>query len=248
MKNNLTNKKTIISIVSALVILAVPIILYVLNMSGEFSQKNDDWGYFGSYIGGVYSVILSFLSLIAILYFNYESRKINKEQMSILSSEQFTREFTLLLRELNSAIDKKTIADTNGNEIKIEEWFDRKKRSIIKNTKHYNIVNYDDNNQIDEICKSETKSFLMNYHTTELKQEAILCFAILKIIHTAPPSFADAYKIIFENRIDNTWRFLLEAQLKHQIEESVSIFKNWPDFSQTPNDLLRVAKANLAPY
>ncbi|MFJ5399267.1 hypothetical protein [Pectobacterium sp. CHL-2024] len=107
MKNNLTNKKTIISIVSALVILAVPIILYVLNMSGEFSQKNDDWGYFGSYIGGVYSVILSFLSLIAILYFNYESRKINKEQMSILSSEQFTREFTLLLRELNSAIDKK---------------------------------------------------------------------------------------------------------------------------------------------
>ena len=50
--------------IGAVVLLASPVLLYVIQFGGlEISKDPQDWGVFGDYIGGVYTVIVTFLAI-----------------------------------------------------------------------------------------------------------------------------------------------------------------------------------------
>lgn len=65
--NHVTWKRLI-----ALILLISPVVLYVMQFGGyEISDNPADWGVFGDYIGGVYTVLVTFLAI-------YLSRSLQK--------------------------------------------------------------------------------------------------------------------------------------------------------------------------
>ena len=61
MKNNIAmNCKKIIQISLVAVFVLLPIIIFLINFSSQsFSDEIEEWGAFGDYIGGIYSVYIS---------------------------------------------------------------------------------------------------------------------------------------------------------------------------------------------
>ncbi|MCE5350937.1 hypothetical protein JEM52_13280 [Citrobacter koseri] len=113
----LTKKNRLISVLLIILIL-LPLMGYFASINKikflasliktlNLSAKNADWGDFGSFISGMYGSIFSFLSLIAVLVSLYLTQKNNKEQVSILKTEQYTNEFLILLETLKKRSQKK---------------------------------------------------------------------------------------------------------------------------------------------
>lgn len=64
-----------------LVLLFLPIGLYLCKFSGnDFSDNPADWGTFGDYIGGVYSVVLT-VALVYVTYILNKKNEQNKEKL-----------------------------------------------------------------------------------------------------------------------------------------------------------------------
>lgn len=78
-----------------MILFCLPIIIYVYNFGGRrFSENPADWGTFGDYVGGVYSVVLT-LALVYVSYTinrkteeNKECKKAIKEIYTIVSKIQ----------------------------------------------------------------------------------------------------------------------------------------------------------------
>jgi len=69
--------------------LAVVFILapYIEIFNGDYSKNSDDWGNFGSYIGGTLTPIISFLTLLAILVTIWFQRKLIQLQMDMIHQQ-----------------------------------------------------------------------------------------------------------------------------------------------------------------
>ena len=64
------NIQPLLLVVTAFAIIALIIVIgkYMLNFPGPLSAEQDVWGQFGDYLGGTLNPILSFLSLLALLF------------------------------------------------------------------------------------------------------------------------------------------------------------------------------------
>jgi len=67
------NNRQIINILSYIMVFAITIIiitfiLYFTNFNGKFSERQDDWGQFGSFIGGMLGPVLSFFALMTLVF------------------------------------------------------------------------------------------------------------------------------------------------------------------------------------
>lgn len=72
MKNNLNTKVIIIVLVIALILIASPILLFVIYFHSQSVISNlSFWGQFGDFFGGILNPIISFLSLCILGYLTY---------------------------------------------------------------------------------------------------------------------------------------------------------------------------------
>ncbi len=100
--------------------------LYFDNFSGGFSPKNDDWGTFGDYVGGILNPVFGLLSFSALLITismqakelreareqfsrsadaQEKSEKVLKIQAATLIKQQFESTFFSLLEQHNNALE-----------------------------------------------------------------------------------------------------------------------------------------------
>ncbi len=228
MNKEISNKQVFLFSCVIASLIAAPIILYTVSIGGGFSHKNEDWGDFGSYIGGIYSVMFSAASLIAVLYSMQKTQKNHREQIKILNNEQTINELQILLNQLKKSTENKVFIGYNGNPISHKDLFG-KCNSEIKRKIRTNLKN----KSSDRYMKT-AMSYLTYYHPANFREEAKLAHAILIRIDNASPTLADAYKVIFENTIDNNWRFFIEAQLRRDDKISIEMLNNWRSFSQVP--------------
>ena len=87
------------------IILFLPVLFYMINFRDqEISDKTSDWGNFGSYIGGWYSLITAIAAIMVTIII---SRKSSKESRIIHCVEKITlsyeriREWYLIIEEKN---------------------------------------------------------------------------------------------------------------------------------------------------
>lgn len=74
------------------VFLLIPFILYFSVFNGSLSHQSSDWAAFGSFIGGLVSPILTFITVLVLVANLHESRKvskINKEMVDIANKTAF---------------------------------------------------------------------------------------------------------------------------------------------------------------
>lgn len=84
----ISNKKIIFGVV-ILIYISTPVIFYFINfniahsLNANLSNKNADWGAFGSYISGIYSTIFSALTIV-LLYQQNKTQRLIIEQTDAL--------------------------------------------------------------------------------------------------------------------------------------------------------------------
>lgn len=215
MNNKINTMKDISNItvlmfsISITAVLTAPILFYAFNFGGQISQKNEDWGDFGSFIGGMYGSLFSFLSLIVVLYSLQLSQKNNLEQIKLIKSEQSTNEFILLLNTLNSFMKDKIYPNPFGEND--EETF----------IEHVFNISASNMSSDDTINKNNFDTYALNYcadvlrkrFRKSLQKEAPLFSEIVVRIKMASDTQAEAYKAIIKSHFSNDIIFLLCAQI-----------------------------------
>lgn len=86
-----------------LVLCGVVLGLYINNVGSSFSKNGDDWGYFGSYIGGVLGPILTTASILFVWFQSKKGFEIQEKQIEQLDYQNFIRDFQYGLEKLNNA-------------------------------------------------------------------------------------------------------------------------------------------------
>lgn len=126
--------KQIHSILKVIIILAIlaglaVLLLYFLNFSGGLSERQENWGAFGDFIGGSLNPFFSFLALIAILLtIIVQSRELNlstielsrsaaalKEQSKTLTVQNFENTFFQMVRLHNDIVNGIDLRAKGGN-------------------------------------------------------------------------------------------------------------------------------------
>jgi len=74
----------------AVIVLIFVILFYIINFHEGFSIKQEDWGTFGDYVGGLLNPILSFFALLALLItivFQSRELKLSREELELTREE-----------------------------------------------------------------------------------------------------------------------------------------------------------------
>jgi hypothetical protein len=121
-----TAKVLLLMTIIAFVIMSLVFGSYFFHFHGDLSSQQENWGTFGDYIGGTLNPILSFLSLIALLWTiriqskdieltlielnrsasaQEETKKILDKQSETLARQQFESTFFSLLEQHNKALE-----------------------------------------------------------------------------------------------------------------------------------------------
>lgn len=82
------NSFWLVSLLPILISFALAIYLYRLKFGGELSSNSSDWSNFGSYIGGVFGPLVSFVTLLAVLKTVYLQRELLDTQRDEFKSMQ----------------------------------------------------------------------------------------------------------------------------------------------------------------
>lgn len=211
-------KKNLIIVSLAVGLLLLPIMGYFSSVNKieilagitkalNLSPKNEDWGYFGSFISGMYGSFFSFLSLISVLVSLYLTQNNNREQVSILKTEQYTNEFLVLLEVL-----KKSLSEKKYDVISINQNFDSFAKRIyflvgVSMQKNSSI----DENNIDEHALSYTHNALQKMDKNVFEKEAPLMSEIILRINMANKTLSMTYLAILKSQISNDAIFQLCA-------------------------------------
>lgn len=247
----LTKKNRLISVLLIILIL-LPLIGYFASINKikflasliktlNLSAKNADWGDFGSFISGMYGSIFSFLSLIAVLVSLYLTQKNNKEQVSILKTEQYTNEFLILLETLKKTLTEKTYdvpnIDKNFESFAMQIYFivgiAMQKDSFINET------------NIDEYALSYTSDVIQKKGKDSFEREYPLMSEIILRIKLANETQSMAYLAILKSQISNDVIFLLCAYMYNRGRDRNRIALT-PGLFATPEGLKREALRQFA--
>ncbi|MBN5405209.1 hypothetical protein JY536_03010 [Serratia marcescens] len=179
---------------------SIPVITYWVNFGGELSNKNSDWAAFGSFIGGVYSSIFSFASVLVLSVTLYLTQKNNKEQAQLLRLEITTKEFNLLLDELFINLATKEYP-RYGKE---DDFFKYMANDIIDYITDDGAKDYFEAAEM--LLKDKCNGFYEN--------ESRILMRLDTTLKMLPDYAQEHYLIILYSRISNDRRFWLKCYVK----------------------------------
>ncbi|MBE3286626.1 hypothetical protein [Enterobacter cloacae complex sp. P31C] len=235
-----TNAKMLIFSLFISLALILPIILYALHMGGTLSNKNEDWGDFGSFIGGIYGSFFSSLSLIVVVAAALETYRSNKEQIAISRNDQHYNQFNLLVSNMRSGFPK--FFKYGQNDV----------RNIGNHYRNFEvrlgisvIAAYDENLSLESNLRNNANQYYLEEYQLLFEREARLFKCIINIIATTSHDLSQAFKIIFENTFTEEERLSLESYTRAHHPDLNPILDRWESLSKIPEEAISNARTNL---
>ena len=183
-------KKYSLLIISILVMI-LSFTLYFLKFNGGFSNNQNDWGSFGSYIGGLVGSSFSFINIILLtitLKMQIESNTENRREKNIknmaIQIDQYLELLSATINETQFAFDFNKMEEKlkGGSTIKfvIDNYFENDSTNRIYIIENILII-------LDKLKKIDEESFNFNLNKLEIKYGEIvkkyLILAINSIYH-----------------------------------------------------------------
>ncbi|EPM4162992.1 TPA: hypothetical protein ACW96C_003249 [Yersinia enterocolitica] len=91
-----------LALILVFILFLIPIVIYLINFSYGFSTIHIRWAEFGSYFGGIYSSLSSFLLLMTLIVTIYQQNKQSKETLSQNIDKVFYKAFDTNFEKLKS--------------------------------------------------------------------------------------------------------------------------------------------------
>ncbi|EEG2938716.1 hypothetical protein GXT00_003389, partial [Salmonella enterica subsp. enterica serovar Havana] len=106
-------KKIDMRILVLAILAVVPLLPYLYIFHEGFSHKSDDWGNFGSFMGGAVAPFLSVLSIVLVLRTIELTQKNHAEQLSQVTKEHNYNKFNDLCGFLERSISKSWLVNND---------------------------------------------------------------------------------------------------------------------------------------
>ncbi len=118
--NEFLDAFSIFLVAAVAVALLVAVVVYRISFSGDLSVSSNDWSAFGSYIGGIFSPLISFLTLLAILKTIGLQKKLLETQRHEFDAMQALQVRTLdsqlaQIKRSNFDADRRVVEETRLN-------------------------------------------------------------------------------------------------------------------------------------
>ncbi|WP_158699940.1 hypothetical protein [Cronobacter dublinensis] len=239
MKTKISAKTLFFLLIIAIALIS-PIVLYALHMGEALSNKNEDWGYFGSFIGGIYGSFFSSLSLIVVVLAALETYRSNKEQIAISRNDQHYNQFNLLVSNLRLGFPQQY--KHLHNEV----------RPLANHYRNFEIrlgisvvSAYDENISLEDNLRNNANQYYLHEYQQLFEKEARLFKCIINIIATTSHDLSQAFKIIFENTFTEEERLSLESYTRAHHPDLKQELDKWESLSKISDESISNARINL---
>ncbi|WP_336293434.1 hypothetical protein [Cronobacter dublinensis] len=220
--------------------LVIPIILYVTHMGGSLSHKNEDWGDFGSFIGGIYGSLFSSLSLLVVIAASIQTYKSNREQVNILKKDQHFNQFNTILKNLRNVYPQ--TYKSSYRTLAIGEHY----HDFLSYISLSADADYNDIEGIKKELRRHASAYYQSSRNNVFEREAKLFSYILRLIEQSTNDMSEAFKIIFENTFNNNERLCLESYIRAYYPDLAHILNEWPSLSVIPDQCVVDARINIS--
>ncbi|HEJ6919504.1 hypothetical protein I5M85_17400 [Serratia marcescens] len=216
-----------------------PILSYGLKFGfniKNISGQNANWAAFGSFIGGIYSSIFSFASVLILSITLYLTRENNKEQIRLIKQESTIKDFNLLVEQLlNHFSSPKKYTPRIRDE---ENFLHRLDIDIRSNLNIYQASSFED------VVEQHIRT-----HTYDLyNEEANIMINLASIFEMIPDDLRSVYKTVFNSKISNDRRFLLKTYMKTFKFNISNTFIDKSDFCEPPQNLRELKEQCDRPF
>ncbi|KAA8727565.1 hypothetical protein F4W05_13160 [Ewingella americana] len=217
----------------AILFAITPLLIYFHTFNSRLSSNPQDWGAFGSYLGGVYSTLFGSLSVFALLLTLNEMKKANiqerkhfQHQMANSKAEKTLQDVIQLTEMIHKLID---VNPTIGNKkhlpyalaATMEELC--KKSQVTDEEELYYVA-------ID-LMRAQKSRFSSEIH--------VLAQLTKKIASIEDDEQAETAKAIVKGLISESYRFWLYCYARVWNMEAKHYLRKWPDFETIPSELER---------
>lgn len=235
MNNNrlIKNEKKHWPLVLIFLLLALsPIVIYLYKFHYGLSNDFNRWSAFGSYFGGIYGPLLSFLSLLILIRTLFQmknSQEQDRIQFNLQLNEQIRQrnidDIIMLTKMIRDAFDNNPLV------LDIKTYPDdfHKKISLICFNRHYN-------NPISSIDDVWSIAFELMRKDKYFDSEIHILGEVLQRMHSlSNKTDQKTAKSIIKGLIPQSQRFLLKCYAHINHPQARKHIERWPDFCHTPS-------------
>ncbi len=211
----------------------IPLVIYFIKFDSTLSPNPQDWGAFGSYIGGVYSTLFGFLSVLILVITFQEMRNANKQerenferQIANSDADRNLRDIIQLTEMIHKLIDvNPTIDDKKRLPLDLSRMMEGlcRKRQVTEQQELYEAAV--------DLMRGQRSRFSSEVH--------VLAQLAKKVASITNEDQEETAKAIVKGLISESYRFWLYCYASAWNLEAKHYLRRWPDFDTIPEELQR---------
>lgn len=217
----------------AILFAITPLLIYFHMFNSKLSSNPQDWGAFGSYLGGVYSTLFGSLSVFALLLTLNEMKKANIQerehfqlQLANSEAEKKLQDVIQLTEMIHKLLD---VNPTINNLRELPRTFLMQMEPICRKLQV---------TQPEELY--EAAITLMRQQQTRFSSEIhVFAQLVKRVVSIEDQEQADTAKAVVKGLLSESLRFWLYCYARAWSFEARYYLREWPDFESIPAELQR---------
>lgn len=208
-------------------IIAAPLIAYLWNFRHGLSADANAWSVFGTYIGGVYSPVFTFASVIVLVITVIEINQSNRINIETSRSVNIISEVIELSKLLDQSLNRNKSLSAAGRTYTFEWFANAVQQQFIGN----------DPSSEEDIKQASISRFSDNDIDLFRDEMFILKEILLRIHLVEDQDLKERAQAIFKGIITNQERYWLECYVIRFHKDMKLLIALWPNFSVMPKYL-----------
>lgn len=227
-------KKIDMRILVLAILAVVPLLPYLYIFHEGFSHKSDDWGNFGSFMGGAVAPFLSVLSIVLVLRTIELTQKNHAEQLSQVTKEHNYNKFNDLCGFLERSISKSWLVNNNQRK---QDVIQRLTRRILGDIIYQSNENATPEEQ--RQYAEENAERILPFISDDIREIIVCLDYFCGFILDDKNQDIEFMKNIAEIRLDNHVRFIISLYIYLNNKKlNLLLIQKWKNFRPSIEELV----------
>ncbi|HIC5856052.1 TPA: hypothetical protein ACW456_000001, partial [Salmonella enterica subsp. enterica serovar Havana] len=227
-------KKIDMRILVLAILAVVPLLPYLYIFHEGFSHKSDDWGNFGSFMGGAVAPFLSVLSIVLVLRTIELTQKNHAEQLSQVTKEHNYNKFNDLCGFLERSISKSWLVN---NDQRKQDVIQRLTRRILGDIIYQSNENATPEEQ--RQYAEENAERILPFISDDIREIIVCLDYFCGFILDDKNQDIEFMKNIAEIRLDNHVRFIISLYIYLNNKKlNLLLIQKWKNFRPSIEELV----------
>lgn len=219
------------------IITLCPLFLYLWQFHDGLSSNESAWSTFGTFVGGIYSPLFTFASVIVLVATLLEINQANRKTFELSQRNNIISDITVLTKLLDNSINKKLFIVASS---RVEGMNSLGNAVLTK-------LSASKPNTEEDIWDASIQRFDNSSQDTFRDEMPILREIMLRIHNINDEELKEQAQAIFKAIIPNDDRFWLQCYTRRYDDKTKLLLEFWSPFSSIPPQLERLLQSSSNP-